>query len=131
MLFSDPDMLEVGNGGMSQEEYRSHFSIWAAMKVCLSQIWAIFFSFLVHLSAIYIVILNLQYDQAPLLIGCDIRSVSKETLSIIGNKEVIDVNQDSLGVQARKIRSETGLEVCFINLFKIFFFRVSIAMLLF
>ena len=76
-------------------------------------------------------ILNLQYDQAPLLIGCDIRSVSKETLSIIGNKEVIDVNQDSLGVQARKIRSETGLEVCFINLFKIFFFRVSIAMLLF
>lgn len=29
----DPDMLEVGNGGMSLEEYRSHFSIWALMKV--------------------------------------------------------------------------------------------------
>jgi len=29
----DPDMLEVGNGGMSTEEYRSHFSIWALMKV--------------------------------------------------------------------------------------------------
>ncbi|XP_044496485.1 alpha-galactosidase-like [Mangifera indica] len=28
-----PDMLEVGNGGMSIEEYRSHFSIWALMKV--------------------------------------------------------------------------------------------------
>jgi alpha-galactosidase len=26
-------MLEVGNGGMSTEEYRSHFSIWALMKV--------------------------------------------------------------------------------------------------
>jgi hypothetical protein len=30
---SDPDMLEVGNGGMSEAEYRSHFSIWALAKV--------------------------------------------------------------------------------------------------
>ncbi|XP_057960697.1 alpha-galactosidase-like [Malania oleifera] len=78
--WNDPDMLEVGNGGMSFEEYRSHFSIWALMK-------------------------------APLLIGCDIRSSSKEILTILGNKEVIDVNQDPLGVQGRKIRSKSGLEV--------------------
>ncbi|TYI04572.1 hypothetical protein ES332_A10G027900v1 [Gossypium tomentosum] len=78
--WNDPDMLEVGNGGMNIEEYRSHFSIWALMK-------------------------------APLLIGCDVRSASKETLTILGNKEVIDVNQDSLGVQGRKIRSNGGLEV--------------------
>ncbi|KAL4387875.1 hypothetical protein GQ457_09G002210 [Hibiscus cannabinus] len=78
--WNDPDMLEVGNGGMSIEEYQSHFSIWALMK-------------------------------APLLIGCDVRSASKRTLSILGNKEVIDVNQDSLGVQGRKIRSNGGLEV--------------------
>ncbi|GAY34431.1 hypothetical protein CUMW_011420, partial [Citrus unshiu] len=31
--WNDPDMLEVGNGGMSLEEYRSHFSIWALMKI--------------------------------------------------------------------------------------------------
>lgn len=31
----DPDMLEVGNGGMTYEEYRGHFSIWALMKVCM------------------------------------------------------------------------------------------------
>ncbi|KAL8111023.1 hypothetical protein AgCh_026691 [Apium graveolens] len=31
--WNDPDMLEVGNGGMSVEEYRSHFSIWALAKV--------------------------------------------------------------------------------------------------
>ena len=30
---ADPDMLEVGNGGMTLAEYRSHFSIWALMKV--------------------------------------------------------------------------------------------------
>ena len=33
---SDPDMLEVGNGGMTIEEYRSHFSIWALVKVMIS-----------------------------------------------------------------------------------------------
>ncbi|XBI77872.1 hypothetical protein VPH35_087668 [Triticum aestivum] len=31
--WNDPDMLEVGNGGMSEAEYRSHFSIWALAKV--------------------------------------------------------------------------------------------------
>lgn len=30
--WNDPDMLEVGNGGMSYQEYRSHFSVWALMK---------------------------------------------------------------------------------------------------
>ena len=27
--WNDPDMLEVGNGGMTDTEYRSHFSLWA------------------------------------------------------------------------------------------------------
>ncbi|KAH9608483.1 hypothetical protein KSS87_011266 [Heliosperma pusillum] len=31
--WNDPDMLEVGNGGMTTAEYRSHFSIWALVKV--------------------------------------------------------------------------------------------------
>ncbi|THG04786.1 hypothetical protein TEA_029614 [Camellia sinensis var. sinensis] len=31
--WNDPDMLEVGNGGMTIAEYRSHFSIWALAKV--------------------------------------------------------------------------------------------------
>jgi len=30
--WNDPDMLEVGNGGMSDTEYRAHFSLWALMK---------------------------------------------------------------------------------------------------
>eukprot|EP01018_Ginkgo_biloba_P022382 Gb_21989 [translate_table: standard] len=78
--WNDPDMLEVGNGNMNTEEYRSHFSIWALMK-------------------------------SPLLIGCDIRSASKETLEILGNKEVIDVNQDSLGIQGKKVSKQGDLEV--------------------
>ncbi|CAL5322794.1 unnamed protein product [Camellia sinensis] len=60
--WNDPDMLEVGNGGMTYQEYRAHFSIWALMK-------------------------------APLLIGCDVRNMTAETLEILSNTEVIAVNQ--------------------------------------
>ncbi|KAI0519325.1 hypothetical protein KFK09_006768 [Dendrobium nobile] len=41
--------------------------------------------------------------KAPLLIGCDVRNMSAETLEILSNKEVIAVNQDPLGVQGRKV----------------------------
>ncbi|XP_058005208.1 alpha-galactosidase 1 [Hevea brasiliensis] len=73
--WNDPDMLEVGNGGMKYSEYVVHFSIWAISK-------------------------------APLLLGCDVRSLSNETMQIISNEEVIAINQDSLGAQARKVRME-------------------------
>jgi alpha-galactosidase len=33
--WNDPDMLEVGNGGMSNTEYRSHFSLWAELAAPL------------------------------------------------------------------------------------------------
>ncbi|XP_021750610.1 alpha-galactosidase-like isoform X2 [Chenopodium quinoa] len=78
--WNDPDMLEVGNGGMTKEEYRSHFSIWALVK-------------------------------APLLVGCDVRSMDQATLELLRNKEVIAVNQDKLGVQGRKVKKNGDLEV--------------------
>ncbi|XP_031405459.1 alpha-galactosidase-like isoform X2 [Punica granatum] len=78
--WNDPDMLEVGNGGMTTEEYRSHFSIWALAK-------------------------------APLLIGCDIRAMENATPDLLSNKEVIDVNQDKLGVQGKKVKRDGDLEV--------------------
>jgi alpha-galactosidase len=33
--WNDPDMLEVGNGGMTDDEYRAHFSLWAVMAAPL------------------------------------------------------------------------------------------------
>ena len=33
--WNDPDMLEVGNGGMTDVEYRSHFSLWAMLAAPL------------------------------------------------------------------------------------------------
>jgi alpha-galactosidase len=33
--WNDPDMLEVGNGGLTTAEYRAHFSLWAMMAAPL------------------------------------------------------------------------------------------------
>ena len=33
--WNDPDMLEVGNGGMTNTEYRSHFSLWSILAAPL------------------------------------------------------------------------------------------------
>jgi len=33
--WNDPDMLEVGNGGMTETEYRTHFSLWCMMAAPL------------------------------------------------------------------------------------------------
>jgi len=30
--WNDPDMLEVGNGGMTESEYQAHFALWALLK---------------------------------------------------------------------------------------------------
>ncbi|CAL9192574.1 unnamed protein product [Musa hybrid cultivar] len=54
---------------------------------------------------------KLGYRYAPLIIGCDVRSMTKETLANHGNKEVIDVNQDPLDVQAKKVRMDGDHEV--------------------
>ena len=33
--WNDPDMLEVGNGGMTADEYRTHMSLWAMLRAPL------------------------------------------------------------------------------------------------
>lgn len=33
--WNDPDMLEVGNGGMTDQEYQAHFSLWAMLAAPL------------------------------------------------------------------------------------------------
>ncbi|MFI0734916.1 NPCBM/NEW2 domain-containing protein [Streptomyces sp. NPDC021225] len=75
--WNDPDMLEVGNGGMTPTEYRSHFSLWSIMA-------------------------------APLLIGSDLRKATPETYEILGNREVIAVDQDRLGKQGAVLSSGGG-----------------------
>jgi alpha-galactosidase len=74
--WNDPDMLEIGNGGMTNDEYRAHFSLWAIMA-------------------------------APLMAGHDVRTMSDSTKAILLNREVIAVDQDSLGVQGILVEERT------------------------
>ncbi|WP_149206461.1 glycoside hydrolase family 27 protein [Flavobacterium johnsoniae] len=48
---------------------------------------------------------------SPLFTGNDYRKMSKETLAILTNKELIAINQDKLGIQGFKHSVEDGLEV--------------------
>ncbi len=47
---------------------------------------------------------------APLILGNDLATMSQQTLDIITNKEVIAIDQDSLGVQGFRAASSDGLE---------------------
>jgi alpha-galactosidase len=72
--WNDPDMLEIGNGHMSDDEYRTHMSLWVLVA-------------------------------SPLLAGNDIRTMTPAIKSILLNKEVIAIDQDSLGKQASPIKN--------------------------
>ncbi|WP_262286400.1 ricin-type beta-trefoil lectin domain protein [Micromonospora sp. MA102] len=70
--FNDPDMMEVGRGGMTDTEMRSHFAMWAVLA-------------------------------APLIAGNDVRAMTSATQSILTNRNLIAINQDSLGLQSTQI----------------------------
>ncbi len=81
--WNDPDMLEVGNGKLTVEENKSHFTLWCMMA-------------------------------APLILGNDIRTFIKhdgsvdtenDIYKILSNKELIAVDQDALGIQCRRIKT--------------------------
>lgn len=78
--WNDPDILEVGNGGMTTEEYRTHMSLWAILA-------------------------------APLIAGNDLSQMTPETRSILMNREVIAVDQDSLGKEGDQVYADGPLEV--------------------
>ena len=84
-FFNDMDVLEVGNGEFdcttpaSTARAKAHMAMWALMK-------------------------------SPLLLGTDMTffanpSLEDTILSIVGNARVIDINQDALGIQARRVSS--------------------------
>lgn len=93
--WNDPDMLEVGNGKLSENQNITHFSLWCMMN-------------------------------APLILGNDLRSITPEVVKIVSNKHMIAINQDALGVQAKRIKkgsldilakplSNGDVAVCFAN----------------
>jgi len=50
---------------------------------------------------------------SPLITGNDFRSMKKETLDLLTNKEVIAINQDVLGIQGFKYSDNDGISIWF------------------
>eukprot|EP00249_Psilotum_nudum_P018602 c26881_g1_i4 orf=116-1372(+) len=69
--WNDPDLLEVGNGNMTTEEYRSHFSIWAIMKSPLLMSCDI---------------RNMDADTFEILSAKEVISVNQDALGVQGKK---------------------------------------------
>ena len=78
--WNDPDMLEVGNRGLSYEEQRSQMTMWSIMA-------------------------------APIMISSDVRNMSNETKELYLNKDMIAINQDSLGVQGHRVSNVNGKQI--------------------
>lgn len=74
--WNDPDMLMVGMNGLTETMQRTHMVMWCMMN-------------------------------APLMLGLDLRrvEVGDAIYQIIANKELIALNQDPLGVQAKRVYS--------------------------
>ena len=83
--WNDLDMIEVGNG----PDFKCEESA-AALERCRAHftMWTIM--------------------KAPLILGNDIPHESTATFGVISNKEAIAVNQDSLGVQARRVSATSA-----------------------
>jgi alpha-galactosidase len=78
--WNDPDMLEIGNGGMSDTEYQTHMSLWSMLA-------------------------------APLIAGNDVRSMPQSIANILMNREVIGIDQDKAGKQARRVSKSGDQEI--------------------
>ncbi len=79
--WNDPDMLEVGNGKLTYEENKTHFSLWCMMASPL--------------------ILGNDLRKLP---------DEKSTLDIISNREMISINQDKLGFQCVRYRKTPSFD---------------------
>lgn len=73
--WNDPDMLVIGMDGIAETQMRTHMVMWCMMN-------------------------------SPLMLGLDLRRVEKgdPIYEIIANKDIIDLNQDRLGVQAKRVK---------------------------
>jgi len=78
--WNDPDMLEIGNGAMTDTEYRTHMTLWSMLA-------------------------------APLIAGNDLRQMSPAIHDLLTNKEVIAIDQDPDGKQAKRVSQNGDQEV--------------------
>ncbi|MBR0415452.1 MAG: alpha-galactosidase [Clostridia bacterium] len=83
--YNDPDMLEVGNGALTEEENRAHFSLWCMMAAPLV----------------------LGNDIRAFVTADGKPAADNRTLQIVTNKELIAIDGDSLAKPAKRIKKGT------------------------
>ncbi len=87
--WNDPDMLVVGNVGWGPNLHPSKLT--PDEQYTHISLWCLL--------------------SAPLLIGCPIEQMDEFTYSLLTNDEVLDVNQDPSGKQARRVAQAGNTEV--------------------
>lgn len=87
--WNDPDMLEVGNGDLTEDENKTHFSLWCMMAAPLV----------------------LGNDIRKFISTDGKPNLDNPTLKIVTNKSLILVDQDPLGKAAKRIRKEHGIDI--------------------
>jgi hypothetical protein len=87
--WNDPDMLVVGQVGWGPNLHPSRLT--PDEQYTHISLWCLL--------------------SAPLLIGCDLSQLDEFSLSLLTNDEVLAVNQDALGQQARRVTQGVGFEV--------------------
>ena len=87
--WNDPDMLEVGNGNLTDDENKTHFSLWCMMAAPL-----------------------ILGNDIRKFIGSDGKpNTDNKTLKVVTNKSLILIDQDPLGKAAKLIKSEKGIDI--------------------
>jgi len=87
--WNDPDMLVIGNVGWGPNLHPTHLT--PNEQYTHISLWSLLSS--------------------PLLLGCDLSALDDFTLNLLTNDEVIDINQDPLGNQARKISGDDNFQI--------------------
>ncbi len=87
--WNDPDMLVVGKVGWGPNLHPSKLT--PDEQYTHISLWALL--------------------AAPLLIGCDMTQLDSFTLNLLTNDEVIEINQDPLGKQAKPVIKTDGIQI--------------------
>ncbi|KAL3319594.1 hypothetical protein Ciccas_001726 [Cichlidogyrus casuarinus] len=71
--WNDPDMVVIGNGGLSPEQERVQFGMWAILA-------------------------------APLMLSTNVSTLTDDQVTLLQNKVILSINQDSLGIQGEMVK---------------------------
>lgn len=89
--YNDPDMMQVGNGNLSETENKAHFTLWSMLSAPL--------------------ILGNDIRNFVTEEGEELTGKEKQVFDIVTNEEIIALNQDVPLLQCKRISTENGMDI--------------------